>query len=81
MGEHGGIQQQWLPMIDFSMKRSIMFISITAVGGAGGGGYGAIVAANDVNQSGGSTSNSDPHDMDDRSLSSADGRQSRESGV
>ena len=58
-----------------------MFISITAVGGAGAGGYGAIVAApNDVNQSGGSTSSSDPHDMD-HSLDSADGRQSRESGV
>ena len=59
-----------------------MFISITAVGGTGAGGHGATDAAcNDENQPGSSIASSDPHDMDDHSLSSANGRQSRQSDV
>ena len=80
VGEHGDVQQH--------DKRSIYcrtFIFITAVGGAGGGGYGATVAVHpDIHQSAsnsGSSGSSDPHDYDNRSLTTPDGRQSRESDV
>lgn len=79
--EHGGVQQGQTNGIACKVYCSTI-ISITAVheGGAGGEGYGATDAAPDVvNHSGSSTSN--PHEMNDNSLSSDDGRQSRQSRV
>ena len=90
VGEHRGVQQH-----DKRSIYCRTFIFITAVGGpggggysaagAGGGGYGATVAVHpDIHQSAsnsGSSGSSDPHDYDNRSLTTPDGRQSRESDV
>ena len=79
--EHGGVQQGQTNGIACKVYCSTI-ISITAVheGDAEGEGYGATVAAPDVvNHSGSSTSSSDPHEMNDNSLSSDDGTEAIQS--